>query len=376
MTSPNLLYYDVLISNFQNVNISTNHAQYTESRQQAFLLEPSNYNLSVVRWTADTSSLPIWRCEIQPNSDDPNLSIYSITLVYAGIPYQAYLSYIPQSKVTKTPPAPSTIGGTQSNLTLYYDVYSFQYVIYLFNLCFQEAFALLPSTIQGLTFAPTMIFNTDNKTVSLYCDQNYYDDTNTLTQQIGIYFNVATAGLFSSFPYYVNKISDPYGRNYQIITNVFNLNNVSPFPPTSVPDDGVYQYNALVIYQEYSTVSQWNPVTSMVITSSSLPVSPNPVSGIVKATDINGFATTLTGQQNNVVFPIITDFCADISSLGYKPYIYYVPSAEYRRIELLGSTPLSNIDISLFWRGRDGQLNAFILGSGNTVTIKLLFEKK
>jgi hypothetical protein len=78
MTSPNLLYYDVLISNFQNVNISTNHAQFTESRQQAFLLEPSKYDLSVVRWTADTNSLPIWRCQIQHNSTDTNLYIYSI----------------------------------------------------------------------------------------------------------------------------------------------------------------------------------------------------------------------------------------------------------------------------------------------------------
>ena len=377
MTSPNLLYYDVLISNFQNININTKHAQFTESRQQAFLLEPSNYNLSVVRWTADTNSLPIWRCQIQPDSPDANASIYSITLQYAGISYQAYLNYQPQSKATKTPPAPSTIGGLQSNLTLYYDVYSYQYVVYLFNQCFSDAFDQLPDAIKALTFQPSFVYNPENKTVTLYCDQNYYSLSDSpLTAQIKIFFNVPTANLFSSFPYYINAFSDPTGKNYQIITDVFSSSNTSPFPPTSVPDDGVFEYTAFVIYQEYSTVSQWNPVTSIVITSSSLPVAPNAVSGIIQATDINGLATTISGQQNNVVFPIITDFCADTSLMGYKPYIYYVPSAEYRRIELLGSTPLTNIDISLFWKGRDGQLNAFILGSGTTVTVKLLFEKK
>ena len=377
MTSPNLLYYDVLISNFQNINIGTKHAQFTESRQQAFLLEPSNYNLSVVRWTADTNSLPIWRCQIQPDSPDANASIYSITLQYAGISYQAYLNYQPQSKATKTPPAPSTIGGLQSNLTLYYDVYSYQYVVYLFNQCFSDAFDQLPDAIKALTFQPSFVYNPENKTVTLYCDQNYYSLSDSpLTAQIKIFFNVPTANLFSSFPYYINAFSDPTGKNYQIITDVFSSSNTSPFPPTSVPDDGVFEYTAFVIYQEYSTVSQWNPVTSIVITSSSLPVAPNAVSGIIQATDINGLATTISGQQNNVVFPIITDFCADTSLMGYKPYIYYVPSAEYRRIELLGSTPLTNIDISLFWKGRDGQLNAFILGSGTTVTVKLLFEKK
>jgi hypothetical protein len=377
MTSPNLLYYDVLISNFQNVNISTNHAQFTESRQQAFLLEPSKYDLSVVRWTADTGSLPIWRCQIQPDSTDANASIYSITLQYLGVSYQAYLNYEPQSKVTATPPAPSTIGGLQSNLNLYYDVYSYQYVVYLFNQCFSDAFSQLPDTIQSATFQPSMVYNPDNRTVSLYCDQNYYSLSDSPpVPQIQIFFNVATANLFSSFPYYINALSDDTGKNYQIITDVFSSSNTSPFPPTSVSGDGVYEYTAFVIYQEYSTVSQWNPVTSIVMTSSSLPVAPNAVSGIIQASDINGFSTTLTGQQNNVVFPIITDFCADTSLTGYKPYIYYVPSAEYRRIELLGSTPLTNIDISLFWKGRDGQLNAFILGSGTTVTVKLLFEKK
>lgn len=377
MSNPNLLYYDVLISNFQNINISTNHAQYAESRQQAFLLEPSNYNLSVVRWTADTGSLPIWRCGIQPTTSDPNESIYSITLLYLGVSYQAYLSYIPQSKVTPVPPAPIYNNGSQNNVNLYYDVYSYQYVVYLFNQCFADAFSQLPVDIQALTFQPSFVYNPDNKTVSLYCDQNYYSlSSNPSVPQIQIFFNVATANLFSSFPYYINALSDSTGKNYQIITDVFSSSNTSPFPPTSVPDDGVYEYTAFVIYQEFSTVSQWNPVTSIVITSTSLPVAPNAVSGIVQATDINGFTTTVSGQQNNVVFPIITDFCADTTLTGYKPYIYYVPSAEYRRIELLGSTPLTNIDISLFWKGRDGQLNAFILGSGNTVTVKLLFEKK
>jgi hypothetical protein len=113
----------------------------------------------------------------------------------------------------------------------------------------------------------------------------------------------------------------------------------------------------------------------MVITSTSLPVAPNAVSGIIQASDINGFIQNITSLQNNVVFPIITDYAIDTSSGGYKPFIYYVPTSEYRRIQLLGSTPLTNIDVSLFWRGRDGQLNSFILSGGCTITIKLLFER-
>ena len=377
ISNPDLLYYDVLISNFQNTNISNRPAQYQDAREQAYLHNPDKYNLSVVRWTADTASLPVWRCSIQKDAPSPNLSIYSITLTYNGIPYQVYLNYEPQSKATPVPGAPiDQRVGLQSNLNLYYDVYSYQYVVYLFNQTFKAVFALLPPAIQALTFPPSFIYNPDLKTVSLYCDQDYYSNTNTVTAQISIFFNPATAGMFSSLPFYINKFIDTNGQNFQVITDIFGISNTSPFPPTSVPGDGVYQYTADVIYQEYSTISQWNPVCSMVITSTTLPVSPTCISGTVQATDINGFAANLSnGLQNNAVLPIITDYATDTSASGYKPYLYYVPSAEYRRIQLIGGTALTNIDLSLFWKGRDGQLNAFILSGGATITVKLLFEK-
>jgi hypothetical protein len=376
MMNPDLLYFDVLISNFQNTTISNRPAQYQESREQQYLNKPDDYTLSVVRWTADTTSLPVWRCSIQKDAPDPNLSIYSITLTYLGIPYQVYLNYEPQSKATPVPQAPNKIGGLQSNMNLYYDVYSYQYVVHLFNLTFKRAFSLLPPAIQAVTFAPTFIYNPDNKTVSLYCDENYYSNTNNISPQITIFFNPATAGLFSSFPYYINKFADKFGQNFQMITDIFGLNNTSPFPPTSIQGDNVYQYNALVIYQEYSTIAQWNPVVSIVITSTTLPVAPTCVSGIIQASDVNGITQNLSnGLQNNAVFPIITDYATDTSLSGFKPFVYYSPSSEYRRIELIGGTALTNIDVSIFWKGRDGQMNAFILSGGSTITVKLLFEK-
>ena len=372
MTSPELLYYDVLISNLENINISAKPAHYSESRQQAFLLDPANYKVSVVRWTADTTSLPIWRCQIQPTATEPNLSIYSITLNYLGVSYRAYLEYQPQSQSTSVPPPPSQLNGIQSNSNLYYDVYSYQYVVYLFNLTFKAVFELLPQQIKDLTFPPSFVFNPTDDTITLYCDEAYYSNTNEITPQILIYFNPATANLFSSFPYYINNFESATGENYQIITDVFGLANTSPFPPTTIPDSVGYQYNALVIYQEYSTIAQWNPVVALVMTSTSLPIAPNPVSGIVSYSNINGLAVPLTGSSNNLVYPILTDFCAE----SYKPFIYYVPTAEYRRIQLLGATPLSNIDISLFWRDRTGMLNIFIIPGSGTITIKLLFERE
>jgi hypothetical protein len=43
---------------------------------------------------------------------------------------------------------------------------------------------------------------------------------------------------------------------------------------------------------------------------------------------------------------------------------------------MTGNTPLTNIDINVYWRDKLGQLIPFFLPSGATATIKFLFEKK
>ena len=60
---------------------------------------------------------------------------------------------------------------------------------------------------------------------------------------------------------------------------------------------------------------------------------------------------------------LIADFLAD----DYRPSIIYVPSAEYRRIEMVGSEPLSNLDLSIYWKTREGEFVPFLLASGGVM---------
>jgi hypothetical protein len=367
--NPELFYYDVLISNLNNTNISTTQAEFSETRQQAYLLNPSIYKLSVVRWTADTQSLPIFRCQIQPNQGDPLLSIYSISLTYKGTTIRKYMEFVSQNRAVPIPSPPNqTLTGFQDNSTLYYDVYNYSYIGYLFNLCFKSAFedlqVLYPLDLVD-TFPPSFSFDADKLTFILYCDSLFYSSDPSALNQIAIYFNPATANLFNSFPFTINKLSDKDGKNYQLQTDLFQQANIQPFPPTNP------LYDAITIYQEYSTVQNFNPVMAIVMTSTSLPIQQNATTGIVTASEINGVIVNTSNYQNNLVYPILTDFVADGI---YKPNITYNPSAEYRRIQLIGSTALSNLDIQLYWRDRLGAFNNFILAGGATITIKLLFE--
>ncbi len=60
----------------------------------------------------------------------------------------------------------------------------------------------------------------------------------------------------------------------------------------------------------------------------------------------------------------------------YRPFVYYVPPGENRRLTLYGNTPLTNIDIQVYYRLKTGVLVPFRLGSGGAVTLKLAFLKK
>lgn len=375
--NPEKLYYDVIMSNVSNQNVQPIPAKYSEARNQAYLDNPSEYWLSILKLTADTQSLPVWRCVIQPNSPDANLSVYSITLTYGGQEFQAYLRYESQNKGIFTPSPPSLNGGLQNNSTYYYDVYNYQYVPFLFNKTFQEAFAGLDALVGGglpTIHPPVMTYDTTNKTAIIFADSSAYNGATT-AGSIGIFFNSSTANLFSSFPLFITNLTSTNGKNFELQTKLFAETNLGQYPPVVPAGSLLVQYTCYTLYQEIPTYQQWNPITAIVLTSTSLPVLPNNTSGTLTVNDIRNATTTIpvNNSNNTLAIPILTDY----STEGlYKNFLYYVPTSEYRRLQLYGATPLTSIDLELYWRDRLGNLNPFLLSSNTTITIKMLFEKK
>jgi hypothetical protein len=78
--------------------------------------------------------------------------------------------------------------------------------------------------------------------------------------------------------------------------------------------------------------------------------------------------------NNAATAPIITDLISDTGT--YAPNIVYTPTAQYRYITLYGNAPLTNLDLQIYYRLRNGSLVPFTLQSGGSVTVKFLFEKK
>jgi len=198
-----------------------------------------------------------------------------------------------------------------------------------------------------------MKWDNTNLIATLITDQAGFN--NSSNDFIGLYMNNALYKLFSTFPMILNSSSSSTGLNYQISCDAYGIASTS----TST-------YTQQLLVQEYSTISVWNPVMSVVFTSNTMPIVCEQLSAPLVY--MNG--TTIQSTNNSNIANIITDFEAD--SGIYKPNLVYQPSI-YRYKELIGNSPLSSIDIQCFWKNRYGSLVPFYLNTGCSASMKLMF---
>lgn len=370
------IYYDVVVTNFETISKVPPPLYFIETRNIPFVLDPESYYLSIVRFSLDTPTLPVLQPEIQPNQANVNLTTYSITLSWTNplAPFQTfdqqeYIIFQPQDLAAQVPSPPS-LNPTllQNNQTGYYDVYSYQYFIYLVNQTFQTAYTNLNAQVvaAGLvlptTYAPVMDWNVSDNTAVITADQAGYDDL--AANHIKIYFNPSLYQLFSSFPIIIEGYSQGLGKNARIVTSSLGGSNLVQYPPVAPV------YTGIQVYQEFSTISLWTPITSVVFTSNSLPVVTNQLSAPLLFFD----GVKYVGGGNSNVAQVITDFIA--AEAQYKPTLIYEPSAQYRLVNLTGNRPLYTFDLNVYWKNRVGELIPFRLSSGSTATIKILFSRK
>jgi hypothetical protein len=379
--NPDMIYYDIVSTNFQTTTTEEPFLRFNETRTNPIINNSGDYYLSIVRFSLDTYNLPNIICEIQPNQPNPDLSIYSLTLEYddgiGGITpsTQVFLNWIPQNKNTIVPIAPSLTNNKFQENTPYYYCYQFQYFLSLINTAFETALVSLVANTGGalspilLAEQPVMTWDTTQQSAILQAQEQYYDKSNVA--KIKIYFNPPLFALFNSFPSlnFGTGSSVSLGRNFQmVIANFGGINTI--LLPTNVVAPAV-QTVWTQMFQEFSTIDTWTPVASIVFTSNTIPI----ISNQLSAPLVFNNGQSSTGIGNNANFAqIITDMATN--QQVFKPNVLYSPTAEYRRIDMTGNTPLTNIDINVYWRDKLGQLIPFVLASGSSASIKFLFERK
>ena len=355
--TPSRIFYDITVTNI-NSNLSSNpELAFTETRLNPLVSDPSKYYMSIVRFSLDTASLPVFLPTIQPAQSDLNLTIYSVSMVYNNITVQQYINFIPQDQSQSLPNPPIYNNPKLQQFSPYYYVFNYEYVITLVNTAISACFNTLASQTALNTTAPYMKWNTATNTATIMSDSSSYSSSSS--NQIKLYFNNALFQLFSSFPMYIENPSSTKGLNYQISCDVFG--NAS----TEVVNGVTY----LLCAQDYSSISMWSPVSSILFTTNTMPI----VAELLSAPGIFYDNGSYQSTNNTGISNIITDFQA--SDMNYTPYLSYQPNI-YRYVELFGSSPLTTVDIRCFWKNKINQLVPFTLNAGCSSTIKIMFALK
>ena len=81
--------------------------------------------------------------------------------------------------------------------------------------------------------------------------------------------------------------------------------------------------------------------------------------------------------DNNNILNIIADIDLELKRGDeYKPVARYEPISEYKLIDLQSNAPVNSIEINLYWRDSYGSLHPFLLDTGNSANLKIMFRKK
>lgn len=217
-------------------------------------------------------------------------------------------------------------------------------------------------TTQVGAFGPpicTLFLNTNLYNLFAGMEANYY---NTLTNPT---YGPVPAG-------YVWEVK----FNNDFYTNIYDLTN-----NTNVPEAQRKTY--WVAKQDIkSTDSLWSPIASLVFITTLLPIRAEQVGPPIILNESNATSDSYPTVQS-AFQPIITDIAVDTSSSangagGYKEFLYYVPSAEYRLGDFGPSKQeIRNIDIQVFWKCRlNNELYPITIPNSGTVHLKLMFRHR
>ena len=143
------------------------------------------------------------------------------------------------------------------------------------------------------------------------------------------------------------------------ITNQIILNNMVEFVQTTT---------------EFSPLCVMNPIRSILFTTTHLPVQPQLSQPPLIYSD-----NAPNGSINNNpdITNILTDFEVSVTpSNNYNGEITYMPSSEYRWIDLNPAYTLNRIDLKVYWKDKYGNNNQVFLPPGSSASVKLLFRSK
>ena len=337
------IYYDV---NYTNISDKIVDINFIQSRNEPILKNPSNYYLSVIRFTIPNKTIPIFRypTKIINNVEIPDDTKFSVTItVNNNNNIETHQKFVLFEQTT-------FLNGYDK-----FGIYSYNNFLLMINTALASAWIEFTNFTPSELKQPYFVYNEEsNGLLSLRVTYPKQDDAFL----INIYMN--------------HELQSQYFQNFQGIINGIDTINLKDF---EFPTYDFYspiiisENNNYITYewkQEVVSIASWNAIRAIIIQSSKLPTRQDLLNG----SSINTENTTSNIRQ------LITDFEPLGSGQDSRSRYQYYPQGEYRLLDMLSEQPITDLDIKVLWEDKFQNLYPVKLDIGSFLSIKLMFISK
>lgn len=363
----------------QSYDETPSYAIYNVTKDLPIVDKASDYYCSVIRFTIPLDTIPIMIMPIIPNQGNNNLTPFRIGILYNGVYTSVNILYIQRHGYNTGPTQDQQV----QVVTPYYFCYSYDVLISMINDSLQTA--IINSGIQALFPGVRLAWfslNDSTNLINLYVHHVFTDypiPTPAVSTPI-IYINAALKVYLDGFDYNFYGYNQPYGFEFAFIlqsltTTAPIINNV----PT--PDQAYALYNIpvsppvyYIFIQEYQAIQAWSSLRKILVTTNTIPIVKEfePPNFNSKVINTDGYSSGLVAGV-----PIITDFVPQINNIGESRSVaYYVPTSQYRLIDMISDNPIKKIDLNIYWQDKNGTIYPLDISVFEQASMKLAFIRK
>lgn len=346
------VYLNVTVHNNTENNV---YARYEETRSQPILNDPDEYEMSIIRFDIPSTAIPKFKMDQR----------YSVTLVYPAenlVSEQVLQLY----QVSYA----SNVTGDSSEY-----IWAFKQMVISTNDALALAYADIVAQYEvihgggswagsgGPQSQPYLEYDPSTKLFTFYCPTLMADSS---ANRIELWMNNLMYKLFETFLFIFYGYTEPDGMDVRIVIRNFLTN--------SATISGINYYK---MTQEYSSLPAWYVVYKIVIVSNTILSRKEFISfNNVDPIKLDPFGNPLNvslGTANTL--GIVQDFDYSFFQPNIER-ITYLPTAEYRWVDLLAHDALYKVDFQVLVQAENGELIPLVLEPGDNVNIKFLFRKR
>ena len=303
------------------------------------LQNPHDYYLSLIRFKIPALNFPVLLFENDPTSATENAGDYFVTMFASDDP-----DVVEQTQLVYTN---YNLLRTDQDTTQYYHIFTFSHFIRIINEALANCLANLP-TAPPAADPPFFVFDPVTRLIEFHCSDTFLCGENgngPFEADVNILFSWKLYVLLTGFQYLI--LDNIPGSNIDVKFLTFKTLEADNNDDT-------------IIVQDFTSIANWNPVKQVVFETRLLPVQ-----------------AQWTATSNDSFKKVLQDFePLQNANNDLRSVLQYFPDAQYRLVDVLGTTPIYQIDLSCKWVDIDGVEYFVEIPNNQIFSAKLGFIKR